>query len=223
MRSGDDFAAEEIFFVRGGANVEELVSGEKFRDAELEIVGRECRGPGSGGELHGTIEGENTMGAAELGGAESGGFGFTESAEFGGAAMNGFAGDLQLERSGFCARAGGIREDVKVCERERTDEAQGRFVIGFGFTGEAGDDIGSDRSVGEKFADELYAAGVVFGAIPAMHGAENVVRAGLKRHVEMMGDASSTGEKRDEILRDVERLDGAYAEAWERSFVEDAA
>src|SRR5438552_9981291 len=137
--------------------------------------------------------------------------------------MNGFAGDLRIERSGSCARARGIREDMKVRERERIDEAQGRFVIGFGFAGEAGDDVGSDRGVREKFADELYAAGVVFGAIPAMHGAENVVRAGLKRHVEMVGDAISASEKRDEILRDVERLDGAYAEARKRSFVEDAA
>ena len=90
------------------------------------------------------------------------------------------------------------------------------------FAGEAGDDVGADGGVREVFADELDAAGVVLGAIPAMHGGEDAVGAGLQRHVEVLGDALRGSKQRDQILRDVERLDRADAQALDGRFGEDA-
>jgi hypothetical protein len=49
------------------------------------------------------IEGEDAEGAAELGLAEGCGFGFTEGAEFAGAALDRGAGDFVRECGGFGA------------------------------------------------------------------------------------------------------------------------
>src|SRR6266478_613126 len=75
----------------------------------------------------------------------------------------------------------------------------------------------------EVLADELDAAGVVLGTVPAVQGGEDTVRAGLQRHVEVLGDAIAGGEEMDEISGDVQRLDGADAETFDGGFVEDAA
>ena len=61
----------------------------------------------------------------------------------------------------------------------------------------------------------------MFRSIPAMHGAQNTVRAGLQRHVEMSRDARGCRDERDEILGDVLRLDGAEAQLLQIGFVED--
>jgi len=99
-----------------------------------------------------------------------GGFGFTESAEFAGAALDGGGGNLVWKRGGFGAGAGGVGENVEVGEGEAVDEGEGGGVVGLGLAGEAGDDVGTDGGVGEAVVDELDAAGIVFGAVPAVHG-----------------------------------------------------
>jgi len=220
---GDDFCVQEIVLGGNRADVEELVGRESFGNAELEIVGRESGRPGSGGEFRRTLERENAMGTVELRSAEGSGFGLAESAEFGGTAMNCFAGELRIERGAFRARARRIGKDVEIGERKRIDEAESGCMVGFSFARKTGDDVGAYGGMGKKFANECRTASVVLRAIPAMHGGEDIVRAGLERHVKVLGDATGAGEERDEILRDVERLDGADAEARERRFVENAA
>ena len=74
---------------------------------------------------------------------------------------------------------------------------------------------------GEAFADARDAAGVVLGAIPAVHSGEDTVGAGLQRHMKMTGEAVGTGKEINEFARDVQRLDGARAEALERGAFED--
>jgi len=64
---------------------------------------------------------------------------------------------------------------VEIGEWKRFYEAQSSFVVGFGFAGETCDNVCTDGGVGKKFVNEFDAAGVVFGAIPAMHGCENIV------------------------------------------------
>ena len=154
-----------------------------------------------------------------MGLAEGGGFGFAEGAEFTGAALDDGAGDFACERRGLRAGALGEREDVKIGEREAFDESEGGTVVVFGFAGEAGDDVCADGGVGEALVDELDAAGVMLGAIPAVHGGKDAVGAGLERHVEVLGDAIGPGEEFDEILGDVEGFDGADAEALDGGFV----
>jgi len=112
---------------------------------------------------------------------------------------------------------------VQVGERESFDEGERGGVVIFGFAGKAGDDVGTDGGLGEAVVDEFDATGVVFGAVPAVHGGEDAVGGGLQGHVEMLGDAIGPSEEMDKILGDVEGFDGADAEALDGGFVEDAA
>ena len=187
----------------------QIVAGEGRRCARIRILIR--------------AESEDAEGAADLGLAEGSGFGFAEGAEFAGAALDDGWGDFVRKSGGFGAGALGKGEDVEIGEGQTLDEGERGGMFGFRFAGEAGDDVGADGGVGKAFADELDAAGVVLGAVPAVHGGEDAVGAGLQRHVEMLGDAIGPGEEFDEVLGDVERLDGADAETFDGSFVEDAA
>ena len=112
---------------------------------------------------------------------------------------------------------------MEVGEGQALDEGHGGGVVGFGFAGEAGDDVGADGGVGKMVVDETDAAGVVFGAIPAVHGGEDAVGAGLQGHVEVLGDAPRGCKERNQILRDVERFDRADAEPLDWRLVENAA
>src|SRR2546422_9067314 len=183
-------------------------------------------GGGVAGRNFGRIvaaEGENAEGAAELGLAEGGGFGFAEGAEFAGAALDDGAGDFVCESGGFGAGALRKRENVEIGEGEALDEGERGCMVSFGFAREAGDDVGADGGLRETVVDEFDAAGVVLGTIPAMHGGEDAVGGGLQGHVEVLGDAVGGGEEIDEVLGDVEGLDGADAEAFDGGFAEDAA
>src|SRR6266851_5748205 len=157
-------------------------------------------------------EGRRRAGIGILGGAER------EDAE-----LDDGTGDFVRKRGGFGGGALGKRKNVEVGEGQAFDEGRGRGVVGFGFAGEAGDYVGADGSVGEAFMDELDAAGVMFGAIPAVHGGENAVGGGLQGHVEVLGDVIGGSEEIDQVSRDVKGLDGADAEAFDGGFVEDAA
>src|SRR5216684_1730333 len=168
-------------------------------------------------------ESENTEGAAELGLAEGGSFGFAEGAQLAGAALDDGWGDFVRKSGGFGAGAFGKGEDVEVSEGQALNEGERGGMFGFGFAWEAGDDVGADGGVGKTLADQLEAAGVVLGAIPAVHGGEDAVGAGLQRHVEMLGDAIIGGKEVDEIAGNVKRLDGAEAEALDGGVIEDAA
>jgi len=72
------------------------------------------------------------------------------------------------------------------------------------------------------FLNEFDTAGVVFGAIPAMHGGQDVVGSGLQGHVEVGRDAVRGGEQFDEVLGNVERLNGADTQAFDGSFPKNA-
>ena len=120
-------------------------------------------------------EGEDAEGAAELGMTRGGGFFFAEGAEFASAAFDGGAGDVARKIGGFGAGAFRKRENVEIGEGAAFDEGQRCGVVGFRFDGEAGDDVGTDGGMGEAFVDEFDAAGVVFGAIPAVHGGEDAI------------------------------------------------
>lgn len=223
MRGREDFGVEEIIFGGNRPNIEKLVCGQSFRDAELEVVGRESGGPGSVRRFLRTIESQNAMNASDLRFPEGGGFELAEGAKFASTAMDDFARELRLESSGFGARARGIRENVEIGERKRIDEAKSCFVIRFGFAGESGDNVSTDGSVRKELPDELHAASVVLRAIPTVHSSKNIVRAGLQRHVKVPGDAFCAGKKGDEVHGDIERLDGADAQAREWCFVKNAA
>ena len=169
------------------------------------------------------MEGEDAKGTTVLGTAERGGFGFAEGAQFAGTAFDGLRRHLIGKRGGAGAGALRIGKDMKVSEREALDERQRGGVIVFRFARETGDDVGADGGVRKKRVDEFDATGVVFDAVPAVHSPEDAVGAGLKGHVKVLGKAIICSKEFDEVLSDVQRLDGADAEALDRRFVEDAA
>src|SRR5260370_35413452 len=72
-------------------------------------------------------------------------------------------------------------------------------------------------------ADELDAARIVLGAVPAVHGGKNAVGPGLQRHVKMLRNAVCGSEQGDEIPRHIERLDRTDAQALDPGFVQNAA
>ena len=192
------------------------------RELDREIVFRERRREGR--FVFGiAAQSKDTKDAADLRGAKLGGFGFREGPQFARAAFDDATGNLMGQSSRFCAGARGIREDMQVGEGPLFDEAQCGGVVGFGLAWEPGDDVGADSGIGKALVNELDAAGVMFGAIPAMHGREDAVRSGLQRHVEMRRKALAGGDEIDESEGNIERLDGADAEALDGSFVENAA
>ena len=166
---------EEGFGRKSCSDFKQLIGREDFGNAELEIVGGERRRPGRGGKFLRTIQGQDVMSAADLRLAEGSGFRFAEGAKLAGAAVDDFAGNLRFERSGFCSRTRRVRKNVEISERKRVNEKKSVFVIGFGFSGEADDDIGADSGVRKKFANEFDAAGVMLGTVPAVHGGEDIV------------------------------------------------
>jgi len=168
-------------------------------------------------------EREDAEGAAELGLAEGGGFNFAEGAQFAGAVLDNGAGNFVRKCGGFGAWAFRKREDVEIGEGQRFDEGESGGVVFVVFAGETGDYVGADGGVREAFADEFDAARVMFGTVPAVHGGQDAIGAGLQRHVEVLGDAISRSEEIDEVLCDVEGLDGADAEAFDGCFTENAA
>ncbi len=149
--------------------------------------------------------------------------GFADGAEFTGAALDDDARDFVQKIGSFSARAFRERENVEIGEGKALDEGKRSGMIVFGFAGETGNDVGADSSMREAFADQFDAAGIGLGAIPAVHGGEDSVGGGLQRHMEVLGDAIGPSEKIDEVLGNVERLNGADAETLDRCFAEDAA
>ena len=140
---------------------------------------------------------------------ERGGFFFAEGTKLAGAAFDDGRGDVIRKCGGAGAGADGVGKNVQVGEGARVDEIHGVGVVFFGFAGEAGDYVGADGGVWEPFLDEVDAARVVLGTIPAMHGGEDMVGGGLQRHVEVFGQARRGCEERDHVARDIERFDRA--------------
>ena len=59
---------------------------------------------------------------------------------------------------------------MEIGEGEALDEGECGGVVVFEFAGETGDDVGADGGVREAFVDEFDTAGIVLGAVPAVHG-----------------------------------------------------
>jgi len=158
-----------------------------------------------------------------LGLAEGSGFGFAEGAEFASAALDDGARDFVRKRSGFGPGTLRKRKNVEIGEGARFDEGERGSMVVFGFSWEAGDHIGADGGMREAFMNEFDAAGVMLRAIPAVHAGKDAVGAGLQRHVKMLSDAVGGSKKSDKVLGNVERLDGADAETFDGSFLNNAA
>ena len=166
---------------------------------------------------------ENSQGAAKLGAAEGGGFAFGERAEIAGTMFDDLARQVVGERGSASAGTHRIGKDVEISEGAGFNKSKSGGMVGIGFAGEAGDNVGTDGRVWQMAVDEFDSAGVVFGAVPATHGGEDAVRSGLEGHVKMGRDAIGCGEEFDEVPGYIEWFDRADADALDRRFIQDAA
>ncbi len=112
---------------------------------------------------------------------------------------------------------------MEIGERTIFDKAQSRGVIRLSFAGESGDNVSADSCVWKALTDEFNAAGIMFGAVPAMHGGEDAVRARLQRHMEVWRDAIGGSKEIDEILGNVKRFDGAKSKTFHWCLANDVA
>jgi len=210
---------------RSGGNyprVEKLIGRENSKDTNLKIIAGDCRSPARrrvcfARRIAGSVtQRQHLESPVFLHRVKHRGLPFAETAEFAGAAVDfggrNVAGNSRGSRA--CARR--KREDVKIGERQALDKGHRCGVVFVGFARESGDDVSADRGVGQMLSNELDAAGVVLGAIPAMHGGQNAVGPGLQRHVKMLCDARSRRKQRNQILSDIQRLDRTDAQSLQR-------
>src|SRR5216684_5973050 len=221
--SRDDLSAKIRAGGATGKNVQHLIGGPQSRHTDTQIIAGKRGGPIGRRSSVCVAEGQHAHAATGLRGAKGGASCFSEGAQFAGTPPDDGGGDFFGEMRGLSARTLGKRKDVKVGERRLFDERKRGAVVGFGFTGEAGDDIGANGGVGEALANQFNARGVVFGAVPAVHRRQDAVRTGLERNVEVVRDAIGGGKQFDQVARNVHRFNRADAQAQERSFIEDSA
>ena len=69
----------------------------------------------------------------------------------------------------------------------------------------------------------MGAAGIVFRAIPAMHGGEDAIHTALQRHMKVRGHAIICGEKLYEISCNIHGFDRADAQTLHGCFMEYAS
>src|ERR1700674_3333642 len=69
----------------------------------------------------------------------------------------------------------------------------------------------------------MSAEGIVFRAIPAMHGRKEAIRAGLQGHMKVRRHAIICGKKFYEVSGHVHGFDGTNAQAFEGRLVENTA
>src|SRR5271154_2304383 len=111
---------------------------------------------------------------------------------------------------------------MEVSERQTLDQLESHLEILRRLSWKAHDHVSTNRSAWQKLANAFDALGIMTGTIPAVHGAEDAVGAGLQRHVKMRRQAIRRSYKRDEFLGDVLRLDGAEPKLFERRFFQNA-
>jgi len=110
------------------------------------------------------------------------------------------AGDFACERGGFGAGRWENEENVKVGERQRSIKAS---VAAWSFSDSPGKPVmtvGADGGVREALAMSSTAAGVVLGAVPAVHRGEDAIGAGTARACESAGGCIGRSEETDEVL-----------------------
>src|SRR6266852_2153858 len=219
----DDLSAKIRAGGAAGKNVQHLIGGPQPRHTDTQIIAGDRGGPIGRRSSIRVAEGQHAHAATGLGGAKGGASCFSAGAQLAGAPLDDGGGDFFGEMLGLSARTLGKRKDVKVGERRVFDERKRPQVVGFGFTGEAGDDIGANGGVGEALANQFNARGVVCGAVPAVHRRQDAIRTGLERNVEVVRDAIGGGKRLDQVARNVHRFDRTDAQSQERSFVEDSA
>src|SRR5271156_5753359 len=122
------------------------------------------------------VKGQNAMVPPGLGGAERGRFLDAQGAKISCAGANFGRSHLMRQSSGGGAWTWRKREDVQVSERQALDERGGVREISLSFIGETCYHVGAYGGIRQEFADQLDAPLVVFGAIPAVHGAEDAIR-----------------------------------------------
>jgi hypothetical protein len=161
-------------------------------------------------------------------GTEGAIFLFDQSAQGGHALLHGGAGDglLAVQVPAGRARARGEREQVEIGEGLGGDEVEMFLELAISFAGEADHDVGADSGMGRGRADGGEALGVVPGAVAAVHTAQDRVRAGLQREMNVAREtrvraARPAAQQEVHALGPVHGLHGTDAKARDRGGFKD--
>src|SRR5690348_16454402 len=112
-------------------------------------------------------------------------------------------------------RAGSRRifEREGACIGDLVDDAQGLVEILFGLAGEADNKIGREGHVGANGAQAVDDREIVGARMPAVHGTENPIGAGLHRQMQLRHQGRQVAMGRDEVVVDVAWMTGRVAQA----------
>ena len=142
---------------------------------------------------------EDFEGAADFGGEFGFGLGVDEFEEVLVAGFFDGFGELEgfREIGGGGAAAGAVAEDEGVVEVDGADDFFGGLVVGFGFSGEADDDIGGDREVGAGLAHALADVQKALRGVGPVHRFEDGGAAALQ--VDVRAELGEALESFDEV------------------------
>ena len=90
------------------------------------------------------------------------------------------------------ARAGREHERVRGVVRRGVDDLERALEVGVGLAGEADDDVGGDREVGDRVARRREPLEVALGGVAAVHARERAVAPRLQRQVQVLAHATRT-------------------------------
>ncbi len=121
--------------------------------------------------------------------------------------------DLVGHGGGFGAGAGGVLEGEGGVEPGLRDQVEGVGEVGFGLAREADDDVGGEGDTGDGGAEAGEDLQVAATAVAAAHQAQDTVRAGLEREVDVLAQGTAGGHGLDHVVAEVLGVGAGEAEA----------
>ena len=107
---------------------------------------------------------------------------------------------------GLGAGPGREHERVRGVEGGLVGDLERALEVGVGLAGEADDDVGGDREVGDRGARRGEALEVAGRGVAAVHARERAVAPRLERQVQVLAHRGALGHRRDrlgpQVLRD---------------------
>ena len=127
--------------------------------------------------------------------------------------------DLQLvrhlvgHRRGLGARARRVDERERAVVADLLDHLERLAEVVLGLAGEADDDVGAEREVGDRRAHLLGEREIALARVRAAHRLEDPRRAGLERQVHVLAHRVALGDRGDHRLAEVLRVRAREADA----------
>ena len=121
--------------------------------------------------------------------------------------------DLVGHGGGFGAGAGGVLEGEGGVEPGLLDQVERVGEVGFGLAREPDDDVGGEGDAGDGGAEVGEDLQVAAAAVAAAHQAQDPVRAGLEREVDVLAQGAAGSHGLDHVVAEVLGVGAGEAEA----------